>query len=333
MILSIESSCDDSAIAISEIATNKLVFHKKISQELKHSKHGGVVPELATRLHLKALPNILKQCKPYFKNLKAVCVTSNPGLNMTLTQGIMMAKAIAISLNIKFIKTNHLSGHIYSLFIGKKSTLVSVKNSLCVLLISGGHTQIINASGYKNNKILANTSDDSFGESFDKVAKMLELGYPGGVVIENLAKKGDDDFFNFTLPMSKSKQYKKLEFSFSGLKNAVRMQIEELKKNNSFSEQNICNLCASFQKIATLHLLQKTKLLFFLMQNNNKHIKNFAIVGGASANLYVRNKFKILCNEFDINIYFASLEYCSDNGAMIGRVGIEQYKNKDFSNV
>ena len=328
MILSIESSCDDSAIAITNITTCSLVFHKKISQELKHSPHGGVVPELASRLHIQALPKILAKCEPYFDMLKAVCVTTEPGLNITLTQGIMMAKAISISLGIKYIKTNHLSGHIYSLFINQPT---SFDDNICVLLISGGHTQILNANGYQNNTILANTSDDSFGESFDKVARMLDLGYPGGAIIEQLAKQGDERFFNFPTPLSKNKQNAKLEFSFSGLKNAVRLQIQELKESNSLTHKNICNICASFQRVAVEHLYKKTKLL--LQTNSTFRGKKFAIVGGASANLYVREKFSQLCKEYDMEIIFAPLEYCSDNAAMIGRVGIEQYKNGDFSNV
>ena len=121
MILSIESSCDDSSIAITQIKDNRLIFHKKISQEIEHSKYGGVVPELASRLHLKALPKILEQTKPYFKDLKAVAVTNAPGLSVTLNEGVMMAKALSISLNIPLIGVNHLIGHIYSLFIDKKS--------------------------------------------------------------------------------------------------------------------------------------------------------------------------------------------------------------------
>jgi len=186
LILSIESSCDDSSIAITKIDTKEIVFHKKISQEIDHSKYGGVVPELAARLHAKALPQILKQCFPYFKELKAIAVTNAPGLSVTLVEGVTMAKALSISLDLPLIAVNHLHGHIYSLFIEKETNF-----PLLVLLVSGGHTQIIKAFGYKEFEIVASTMDDSFGESFDKVAKMLNLGYPGGPIIEKLAKEGD----------------------------------------------------------------------------------------------------------------------------------------------
>ena len=199
MILAIESSCDDSSISITKIETLELVFHKKISQELEHSVYGGVVPELAARLHIEALPKILAECKDYLKDLKAVAVTNAPGLSVTLTEGVAMAKAISIALNIPIIAVNHLKGHIYSLFIEKKEIF-----PITVLLVSGGHTQIIEANSLNDMKLLARTLDDSFGESFDKVSKMLNLGYPGGPMIEKYAKNGDENRFDFPIPLSQS---------------------------------------------------------------------------------------------------------------------------------
>ncbi len=315
MILSIESSCDDSSIAITEIETKKLLFHKKISQELNHSKYGGVVPELAARLHATALPKILEESKIFFKDLKAIAVTNEPGLSVTLIEGVLMAKALGISLNLPLIAVNHLKGHIYSLFIEKESLF-----PLSALLISGGHTQIIEANSFDNMKTVAKTLDDSFGESFDKVSKMLNLGYPGGPVIEKLAKEGDENRFKFTIPLSNSPL---LAFSYSGIKNQVRLQIEKIDKNNP---QDIKDLCASFQKVATAHLIQKCKKYF-----KQNRIKDFAIVGGASQNLYVREKFLNLCNEFKINLHLAPLKYCSDNAAMIGRYAIDAFKEEKFT--
>jgi len=153
MILSIESSCDDSSIAITDINTYKLIFHKKISQEVEHSVYGGVVPELAARLHIEALPKILNECKPYLKNIKAIAVTNAPGLSVTLTEGVMMAKALSISLNLPLIAVNHLKGHIYSLFIEKKEQLTCI-----ILLVSGGHTQIIEANSLNDMKIVGGAS-------------------------------------------------------------------------------------------------------------------------------------------------------------------------------
>jgi len=315
MILSIESSCDDSSIAITEIETKKLLFHKKISQETEHERYGGVVPELAARLHAVTLPKILEEAKIYFKDLKAIAVTNEPGLSVTLIEGITMAKALSISLNLPLIAVNHLKGHIYSLFIEKETLF-----PLTVLLVSGGHTQIIEAKSYKNMHTVASTMDDSFGESFDKVAKMLNLGYPGGPIVEKMAKEGDEERFPFTVPLSNSP---KLAFSYSGIKNQVRLQIEKIDKN---SKKDIADICASFQKAAVSHLIQKCRKYF-----KRNEIKNFAIVGGASANLYLREKFLSLCNEFHIKLHTAPLKYCSDNAAMIGRYAIDAYKNGDFT--
>jgi len=317
MILSIESSCDDSSIAITSIKTNKLLFHKKISQEAEHASYGGVVPELASRLHAIDLPNILEETRPYFSNLKAVAVTNQPGLGVTLLEGIAMAKTISVVKDIPLIPVHHLKGHIYSLFIEKDEIL-----PLLVLLISGGHTQIIRVESLEKMKILATSMDDSVGESFDKCAKMMGLGYPGGPIVEKLAKDGDENRFNLPVPLRNSKL---IAFSLSGLKNAVRLTIESLGGAKNMSKRDRCDLSASFQKAVKLHLIQKSKKLF-----KSEPIKNFAIVGGASANLYIREAYEMLCKEFGKSLHTASLEFCSDNAAMIGRYAIEAYKKRLF---
>ena len=311
MILSIESSCDDSSIAITEIESKKLLFHKKISQELIHSEYGGVVPELASRLHLEALPKILSQTKEFFPHLKAIAVTSSPGLSVTLNEGVMMAKALSISLNIPLIGVNHLIGHIYSVFIEKE-----ILDDIMVLLVSGGHTKILNMkNGYQNITELATTIDDSFGESFDKVSKMLNLGYPGGPIIEKLAQKGKD-IIDFPIPL---KQSPEIKFSYSGLKNAVRLAILE----NKYSKEDIA---ASFQKAAITHITMKLNKLFKKITP-----KNFVIVGGASANLALREEIEKLGKKYNFNVIYPELKYCSDNAAMIGRIAIHMYKNSDFT--
>ncbi len=315
MILSIESSCDDSSIAVTEITTKKLLFHKKISQELDHAKYGGVVPELAARLHAEALPKILEQTREFFPSLKAIAVTNAPGLAVTLVEGVTMAKALSIALDLPLIGVNHLHGHIYSLFLEKSTAF-----PMTILLVSGGHTQVIDAQGYNDFSLIAETMDDSFGESFDKVAKMLGLGYPGGPVVEQYAAKGDENRFDFTVPLGNSP---KIAFSYSGLKNQVRLQIEAL---GELSEQDIADVCASFQRAATVHLLQKLKKIF-----KSGRIKDFAIVGGASANLYLRGKIQNLCDEFGAKLHLAPLEFCSDNAAMIGRCAIDAYGHHDFT--
>ncbi len=313
MILSIESSCDDSSIAVTRIEDKKLLFHKKISQELVHSQYGGVVPELAARLHAVALPKILEEAKGHFSGLKAVAVTNEPGLSVTLVEGVVMAKALGISLKIPIIPINHLRGHIYSLFI-EKETLFPVD----VLLVSGGHTQVLHVEDYEKIEILATTLDDSFGESFDKVSKMLGLGYPGGPVIEEYAKKGDALKYDFTIPLQNSP---KLAFSYSGLKNQVRLAIEK----EELSEEVKADISASFQRVAVEHLIQKLKRIY-----KKRTVKNFAVVGGASANLFLREKLEKFCADKSATLHVAKLKYCSDNAAMIGRCAVDAYKLGKF---
>lgn len=317
MILSIESSCDDSSIAVTQTKTKQLLYHKKISQEAEHSCYGGVVPELASRLHAVALPQILQEAKPYFDNLQAVAVTHQPGLGVTLLEGITMAKTLATFLKIPLIPVHHLKAHIYSLFI-EKETLAP----LLVLLISGGHTQIIRVKNFDHMEILATSMDDSVGESFDKCAKMMGLGYPGGPLIEQLALKGDESRFALPVPLRNSPL---VAFSLSGLKNAVRLTVEELGGSEAMSEKDKADLSASFQKAVKLHLIQKSKKIFA-----KESIKDFAIVGGASANQYLRRAYLDLCREFKKTMHVAPLEFCSDNAAMVGRYGIDAFERKQF---
>jgi N6-L-threonylcarbamoyladenine synthase len=316
MILSIESSCDDSSIALTSIDDKKIIFHKKISQELDHSKYGGVVPELAARLHAKALPQILAKVKPYFSKIKAVGVTTEPGLSVTLVEGLVMAKALCIALDVPLLAINHLHGHIYSLFLEKDS-----KFPLGVLLVSGGHTQLLHVKSHDDIEVLATTLDDSFGESFDKVSKMLGLGYPGGPVVEKRAKMGNKERFKFTVPLQRAS---KLGFSYSGLKNQVRVAIKSL--GSPICNEDINDVCASFQEVAIKHLLHQLKRAFKIYQ-----FERFAVVGGASANLALRSSLQELLKTYDIKEFLtAPLEYCSDNAAMIGRCAIEDYKRKAF---
>jgi N6-L-threonylcarbamoyladenine synthase len=308
MILAIESSCDDSSIAIMDF-NFKLLFHKKISQELQHSNYGGVVPELASRLHAKALPKILEEAKGYFGKLKAIAVTNAPGLSVTLQEGVIMAKALSIALNLSLIGVNHLIGHIYSLFIEKE-----IIKPLMVLLVSGGHTKILMFNDIDDVCEIATTLDDSFGESFDKVAKMLGLGYPGGPIIEKLAVSGKD---NIPLPLP-LKNSPDIKFSYSGIKNAVRLEIEKGHKKE--------DIAASFQTKAIEHLVFMSKRAI-----KKYRPKNFAIVGGASANRALQQKFKKLSEEFGFNLLYPKMEYTSDNAAMIARAAIEMYNKNMFT--
>lgn len=336
LILGIESSCDDSSVALIDIENLKLVYHKKISQDEQHSKFGGVVPELAARLHTAALPRLLEEIRENFKDIKAVAVTNEPGLTVSLVGGVSMAKALGISLNVPLIAVNHLVGHIYSLFLEEEARF-----PLGVMLVSGGHTMILDIDASGDIKLLASTMDDSFGESFDKVAKMLDLGYPGGVEVEKAAQRCvAKDRFKFTVPLLADPR---TAYSFSGLKNQVRVEIEGLKALNSGKNLNpqsdtskpnldpklsfadIADICYAFENAACAHILNKLERVFA-----ERKFKRFGVVGGASANLNLRLRIEKLCAKFECELLLAPLKFCSDNAAMIARVGREKYLKNEF---
>ena len=367
MILAIESSCDDSSVAIMKASDFSLVHYEKISQEQQHAKYGGVVPELAARLHTAALPAVILRAKEHFKALKAIAVTNEPGLSVSLLPGIVAAKALSTALNLPLISVNHLVGHIYSLFLSEP-----IKLPLGVLLVSGGHTMILDISESGVISVLGATSDDSFGESFDKSAKMLGLGYPGGPQIQNLALKGDDRAYDFSLPL---KGTKRLEYSFSGLKNQVRLACLELEnsripsensripseipseipsKNSSENSRIPSEIPSENSKIPSenskipsensrIPSQQKANIAASFERVACLHIidrlklafssqkwARFGVVGGASANLRLRGMLESLCASYDCELLFAPLEYCSDNAAMIARAAVAKYHNKDF---
>ncbi|HED4626077.1 TPA: tRNA (adenosine(37)-N6)-threonylcarbamoyltransferase complex transferase subunit TsaD [Campylobacter jejuni] len=317
LILAIESSCDDSSIAIIDKNTLECKFHKKISQELEHSIYGGVVPELAARLHSEALPKILKQCKEHFKNLCAIAVTNEPGLSVSLLSGISMAKTLASALNLPLIPINHLKGHIYSLFLEEKISL-----DMGILLVSGGHTMVLYLQDDASLELVASTNDDSFGESFDKVAKMMNLGYPGGVIIENLAKNAKLKNISFNIPLKHSKE---LAYSFSGLKNAVRL---EILKHENLSDDIKAEIAYAFENTACDHIMDKLEKIFNLYK-----FKNFGVVGGASANLNLRSRLQNLCQKYNTNLKLAPLKFCSDNALMIARAAVDAYEKKEFVSI
>lgn len=314
LILAIESSCDDSSLAIIDKNTLECVFFKKISQELAHSKFGGVVPELAARLHTTALPQILSECKDYFNKLCAIAVTNEPGLNVSLLGGVTMAKVLSLSLKLPLIAVNHLIGHIYSLFLTQKPCF-----DMGVLLVSGGHTLLVRVDEGGELEILAKTGDDSFGESFDKVAKMMNLGYPGGVAVEQLAQKAKKKDIVFPVPLLRSKE---LAFSFSGLKNAVRLKLNEFKNLNEAQKSEIA---FAFEEAAIKHLLDKTSKIF-----KTNSFKHFGVVGGASANLKLRARLKALCESFHCELKLTPLEFCADNALMIARAACSLYERGEF---
>lgn len=317
LILAIESSCDDSSIAIIDKNTLKCYFHKKISQEKAHAHYGGVVPELAARLHSEDLPRLLEQCREYFDELCAVAVTSEPGLSVSLAGGIAMAKMLALSLKIPLIAINHLVGHIYSLFLQNE-----LRKNMGVLLVSGGHTMVLFIDEMGGLCTLAKSTDDSFGEAFDKVAKMLGLGYPGGEVVQNLALSAKEKKLQFPIPLLHAKT---LDFSFSGLKNAVRLELLGLE---NLDEDIKSEVAYAFEEAACKHILRQSERLFKIHA-----FKHFGVVGGASANLKLRELLQKLCEKYDCTLNLAPLEFCSDNALMIARAAVESFKRGEFADI
>jgi N6-L-threonylcarbamoyladenine synthase len=230
-----------------------------------------------------------------------------------------MAKALSVSLGLPLLGINHLKGHICSLFIEEETRF-----PMDVLLVSGGHTQLLHVKNLEEIQLLATTMDDSFGESFDKVGKMLGLPYPAGAIIENYAKRGDAKRFDFTIPLQGTSS-SMLAFSYSGLKNQVRLCIES---HENLDEQTLCDICASFQRVAVAHLMQKIKKAY-----KERKVEHFGVVGGASANLYLRGELEAFCNSKKAKLYTAKMEFCSDNAAMIGRCAVEAYQKGTFVDI
>jgi N6-L-threonylcarbamoyladenine synthase len=316
VILALESSCDDSAASVIDIESGAILFERKIAQNEAHGEFGGVVPELAARLHAENLPKLIESAASYLPRLKAVAVTNAPGLTVSLAEGVAAAQAISLAMRIPLLAINHIKGHVYSLFIDRAATF-----PLLALMVSGGHTELIAARSYDRMSEVAVTLDDSIGEAFDKAAVMLGRGYPGGAVIENLARDGDENRFEFPLPL---KNDKRIAFSFSGLKNSLRLLLERLGETDDQTKRDVA---ASFQKALFRHLLEKTRLFLSLGSHDAEY---FGVVGGVSANRCLRSAFEALAMEFGLKSLFAPLEYCSDNAAMIARAALEAYRAGEF---
>ena len=310
-ILAIETSCDETAVAI--VNSNKQVIIQEIISQAEHKTRGGVIPELASRAHMNHLDSLVKNAieksKLNFCDLYAIAATSGPGLIGGLIVGTMMGKAIAHAANKPFIAVNHLEAHALVIRL-----LHEVEFPFLVLLISGGHCQFLIAQDVGKYIKLGETLDDSLGEAFDKVAKSLGLSYPGGPIIERLAKKGDGK--RFKLPRAMIKRAG-CDFSFSGIKTAVKNLVQKLEVN----EQDICDICASFQECVSDILLDRVKNAIQMAEQLNIKINDFVITGGVAANNFLREKLKKHTN---LNIFFPPNNLCTDNAIMIGWTGIER---------
>ena len=307
-ILGIETSCDETGVAIFDTETNSIVSEKLFSQASKHSEYGGVVPELASRDHLKKLIPLIRMTIEEsgfdIKDIDGIAYTAGPGLRGPLLIGASTAKAVALSLNKPSVGVHHMEAHLLINLLENPSPSFP----FLTLLISGGHCLLINTKALGEYEIIGQTLDDAVGEAFDKVAKILELGYPGGPKIEALAKKGNPKAFNFPRPMTDKDN---LDFSFSGLKTAV---LYEYKKLSKISEKTKADIAASFQEAVADTLLLKTKKA--LSKND---LQEVVIGGGVASNGCIREK--LVSGLEDRTIYFPPIERCTDNGAMIAYAG------------
>ena len=324
-ILAIETSCDDTSCAV--LNGDRLISQITATQKI-HEQYGGVVPELASRDHQKnILPVVdlaLKKAGILLSDLSAIAITRGPGLMGSLLVGLSFAKSLSIALQIPLIEVNHMQAHVLAHFIKDNDNKPSPPFPFICLTLSGGHTQLIKVNSYFDFDLIGETIDDAIGEAFDKAAKILGLSYPGGPIIDTLAKKGNKTRFKFS--NSKISGY---NYSFSGIKTSFLYFIQnESKKNSMFIKENIEDICASYQShLITTVLLNAKRLLV------ETGIKHFAIAGGVSSNSELRKQVGLLNDELDIKTYILNNEYCTDNAAMIGITGYYKYVNKQFSDL
>ena len=310
IIMGIESSCDETSVAI--VKNGRELLSNVIDSQIEiHEKFGGVVPEIASRNHVEVISNVmkkaLKEANIKLEDITAIGCTYGPGLVGALLVGVSYAKALSYSLGVKLIPVNHIEGHIDANYITHKDLEPPF---LCVLM-SGGNTQIIYVKDYCDFEILGKTKDDAIGEAFDKVARVIGLGYPGGPKIDKLAKDGDST--RIELPKT---HLENLDFSFSGIKTAV------INLNHKQPNINKADLAASFEKSVTEMLIQNTKKAI-----EHTKIDKIVLAGGVSANSYIRNEFDKLSKEKNIKIYYPELGLCTDNAAMIAVAGYYEYIN------
>ncbi len=323
-ILGIESSCDDTSAAILK---DTFVLSNITANQDVHKKYGGVVPELASRAHqqniIPVIEQALKDANISKKQLNAIAFTNGPGLLGSLLVGTSFAKAFALASKIPLIEVDHLQAHILAHFAQSEKNIKPVPSFpfLC-LVISGGHTQIVQVDDYFKMTILGKTIDDAAGEAFDKSAKILGLPYPGGPLIDKYAQVGDPQKFKFAIPSVPD-----LDFSFSGLKTSILYFIQkETLKNPDFIETYKNDLCASIQKTIIEILIKKLEKAV-----KKTGIKSVAIAGGVSANTGIRNALVEKQKNEDWDIFIPEFQFCTDNAAMIAITGYFKYMNKDFS--
>ncbi len=312
--LGIETSCDETSVGIIK---EQKVLANIVSSQIAHTRFGGVVPEIAARNHIKVILPItrvaLEVAGITLNEIDLVAATRGPGLLGSLLSGLAFAKSLSIGLKKPFIGVNHLEGHIYGLFFNRKHP----EYPLLVLLVSGGHTEIIFIEEEFKYQTLGRTLDDACGEAFDKVAKMLGLPYPGGPYIEKIAKNCSSKNIRFPVPKPRG-----LNFSYAGLKTAV---LYYLKENREYKKEDIAY---AFQESALEHLIQVARRAI-----EYSKAKNLGIVGGVAVNKRLAEKFRELAEQMKINLFIPELQFCTDNGAMIAFSGYRRFKKFGQSDI
>lgn len=327
IILGIESSCDDTSAAV---LRDGVLLSNVIASQAVHESYGGVVPELASRAHQQNIVPVVSEAirraglKP--EDLTAIAFTRGPGLMGSLLVGLSFAKGLASALHIPMIEVNHLQGHVMAHFVKEQDEAGNIIDRspefpfLC-LLVSGGNSQIIKVNSYKDMEVIGQTIDDAAGEAFDKCAKVMGMGYPGGPVINRFANEGDPKRFQFAKPHIPG-----LNYSFSGLKTSFLYTLRDaVKENPNFIEENKADLCASLQKTIVDILMDKLKKAV-----KETGIKTVAVSGGVSANSGVRDGLTELGKKYGWKVFLPPFKFTTDNAAMIGIVGQFKYQDQDF---
>lgn len=316
LILGIESSCDETAAAV--VKDGRVVLSNEINSQIQlHKEYGGVVPELASRRHIEVIDEVIdaaiEKAGVSLSDIDAVAVTYGPGLVGALLVGVAHAKALSYSLNVPLIPVHHIKAHIMANLIAHPE----LEPPFLCLVASGGHSHIINVNGYNEFEVLGRTRDDAAGEAFDKISRVLGLGYPGGPLIDALAREGNPEAFKF--PRVRIEKGS-LDFSFSGVKTAVINLLHKFEQNNE--EYNKADVAASFQNSVTEVLTEHT-----MEAAVSKGVKTVTIAGGVAANSELRRKMTEAGENRGINVLYPPPVLCTDNGAMIGCLGYYNYKS------
>ncbi|GBE36257.1 tRNA N6-adenosine threonylcarbamoyltransferase [bacterium BMS3Bbin07] len=320
-ILGIDSSCDDTSASV-VVDGSRILSNVVSSQAEIHEKYGGIVPELASRRHIEMIwpvvDEALKMASVRLETLSGIAVCQGPGLIGSLLVGCSFAKAVAYAKGFPLIGVNHLEGHIFSVFLLEQRPAFPFLS----LIVSGGHTSLIRVDGFGSYRELGRTRDDAAGEAYDKVAKLLGLGYPGGPLIDELAGKGDQE----SIPFPRALMPGTYDFSFSGLKTAVRNYIEKVSLDNSSDESLIQNVCASFQAAVVDVLIKKAEDAV-----KKEGIKSVTLTGGVAANRQLRAAMKEMAERTGIELYVPPVALCTDNAAMIAAAGYLHFVKGDIA--